>query len=317
MKRLLKPTLLLSTLMFASCQAGLSVPSPTASPDAKTYSYSPPATLRLMPECTENKEPIVQYQLTAEGEFSFPTADGPVNLFEENEVPLTTVKITSTEQAAFQKNLPAYDLAAHFENSEKVPADAPRTEECRTVSDIQLQVNGEPQAYDLNGRDYIHTDEYRKQWEALQTEFETLAKKYRDNTPIPTEPKYAFPPLKLVNNGECGMGTQTRYEIQAFDKFVSYSSTGEVKTSRDLTASEREALSQQLNDSDLAQKFESSTPIPEDAPQTKECRTVQELHMPVYGVPQVYNLNGRTHSHTEAYRTAFTEITELLESFDK
>src|SRR5690606_22838049 len=89
-------------------------------------------------------------------------------------------------------------------------------EECRTVVNFLVQVNGQEKAYDLNGRSLIHTAEYRQALQKLENKIEELKE-------APTEPQsnYSYSlPLAVELQGECGMGNKTIYTVQSDGTFI-------------------------------------------------------------------------------------------------
>ncbi len=316
----MKLSLMLSSLfLLAACgnPGGISPnPLPSASALATEFAYSLPLSLQLQPEC-QLAETTTQYGVSTDGLFTFPVSEGPPNLFESGTVETRTSQLSSTELAALDAVLESNDLATAKKSSTAIPDDAPQTTECRTVSVLNLQVNDAAKSYDRNGRAFSHTKAYGTQWDAIRTHLEKLAESKRDNTPISSEAKYAFPPLKLEAQMECGGGTTPRYEIQHINQFISYSSDGSSKSQRELTAAESKRLQAILLKADLAEKKKDSVAIPADAPQTKECRSVDVLSLPVYGVSTSYDRNGRDFQHSTAYSESFNEIIEVLSDFDQ
>lgn len=325
----MKISLLLSTcLLLGACQnlppanqpdpmpSASAQPSaePTAQPNPNAQ-YRFPLKVTLAPECADNST-FTQYEVEADGTFHYPTSAEATNLFQEPaDLPLSTTTLTQAQMDSLQATLEAQDLTTAFAATTPVPPDAPQTTECRTVSILDVQVNGSAESYALNGRERSTTEDYRTRWQAVRSQLETFAQDARANTPIPTEPEYAFPPLKLEVAGECGMGTRTVYEIEGLMQFKAYDAEGNLTTERMLTGEEQESLRQALDAADLNTRLEDSEPVPEDAPQTRECRMVDQLTLPVYGVPKTFDRNGREYNHTDAYRTGFSAIQTVLEGF--
>jgi hypothetical protein len=133
---------------------------------------------------------------------------------------------------------------------------------------------------------------------------------------------YALP-LKVMSNGECQMGDQLRYEVLADGRFSFQAdptapqqpgNTPEGLQVRLLSTTDLQDLNNLIQSIDLASQHANSKPIPEDAPQTLECRTVQNFSLQVSGKSETYDLNGRKFTHTEAYRNALTQLEQKLES---
>lgn len=329
---IMKISLLLTTcLLLGACQnlppANQPNPNPTASSSAApipsespttTNAYALPLSLSLAPECSGGSEMFTQYEVLADGTFRYPTAPEAPNLFQEPaNLPLSTTQLTQAQQDSLKATLMAQDIEAAFQATTPVPADAPQTTECRTVSILKLDVNAETQSYALNGRARNTTEDYRTRWQAIRTQLEGFAEAARANTPIPTEPQYAFPPLRFELEGECGMGTRTLYEIEGLGQFKAYDAEGNTTTDRALTAEEQTRLRTALNAADLNTRLEDSEVVPDDAPQTRECRMVEKVTLPVYGVPKTFDRNSRDYNHTEAYVDGFNAIKAVLEDFAK
>lgn len=320
------PLLLTTCLMLGACNlppAPLPNPSatpsasaePSAQPTANAMQYSFPLKISLAPECQEAGN-STQYEVLADGTFRYPTAPEAPNLFlEPGNLPLSTTQLTAAQLDSLKATLASQDIATAYASTTPVPADAPQTLECRTVSILDVTVNGKAESYALNGRTRVTTEDYRNRWQAIRTQLESFAKEVRDNTPIPTEPEYAFPPLKLEAEGECGMGTRTVFEIEGLNQFTAYDAGGNKTVDRMLSEAEQTELRQALEAADLNTRLEDSEAVPEDAPQTRECRTVDKLTLPVYGVPKTFDRNSREFNHTEAYREGFAAIQAVLEGF--
>ncbi len=302
-----------------------SSPSPAPSASATPVPngrYALPVTLSLAPECTEGDTPITQYEIKADGTFRYPTNSEPANLFEEPGVlPLSSATLTEAQLNDFKATLATQDLANAFAETTPVPPGSPQTTECRTVSILNMPVDGDVQNYALNGRERNTTENYRTRWQAIRAQFEALAASVRMNTapippdPIPTEPEYAFPPLTFNVDRECGLGTFTRYEITGFNQFIVYAEDGSKTSERMLTSEEQQALRAALENADLNARLENSEPVPADAPQTRECRSVDKLTFPVFGVPKTFDRNGRSFRHTQEYVDGFNQIKTTLEGF--
>lgn len=322
----MKLSLILSSLfLLTSCgnPGGAQTPTgPTASPSATStlpaseFAYSLPLSLELKPEC-QLADASKPYQVSSDGKFSFPQTKDTPDLMDESPVKTQVVQLNATELAELDAVLEKNNLAAAFKDSKPVADDAPQTMECRTVSVLNMQVNDAEKSYDRNGRKFTHSDAYRTQWKAIEDHLEKLAESKRGNATVPVEAKYAIAPLKLEAQLECGNGTAPMYEIKPAGQFISYSSEGTVKTQRDLTPAESQRLSAQLAKSDLQAKKKASVAVPADAPQTKECRAVDVLSVPVNGITTAFDRNGRDFQHTDAYSKAFDEIVDTLADFDK
>lgn len=328
----MKLSLLLTTcLMLGACQnlppANQPTPSPSASASPSIHPGAPdtanayrfPLSLSLAPECSEDKV-MTEYEILADGTFKYPSSAESPNVFEENTEaqPLSSIQLSQGQMDSLKSTLKAQDLATAFAATTPVAPDSPQTAECRTVSILKMQVDNKEQSYALNGRDRNTTEDYRTRWKAVRTQLEAFAKEAREaNAPIPTEPEYAFPPLRFEVDGECGMGVKTLYTLEGMGQFKAYDAEGKVTTDRALSAAEQERLNAALNAADLNTRLENSTAVPADAPQTRECRMVEKITLPVYGVEKTFDRNSRAYNHSEAYVDGFEAIRTVLEDFAK
>ncbi len=130
-------------------------------------------------------------------------------------------------------------------------------------------------------------------------------------------------PLLSVAKPECQSPEQTLYEVRTDGTFRYYpgeynpfdGSTPQQMVEKKLSADDLQKLDTLLEEIDLATKFAASTPVPSDAPQTAECRTVLEYTVQVNGQSRTYDANGRKFSHTQAYKDAMDRLRTQLEAF--
>ncbi|MGV3524937.1 MAG: hypothetical protein ACO1RX_11970 [Candidatus Sericytochromatia bacterium] len=141
------------------------------------------------------------------------------------------------------------------------------------------------------------------------------------SAPVAGAYSYALP-LKVTAAPECGEAEQLMYEVQSNGSFRFYPGdynpfAGEAAAplqQRTLSATELQGLKDLLTQADVAKHFEASTPVPEDGPQTMECRTVKMYSLQVNSKEKTYDANGRAFSHTQAYRDALSQIESRLET---
>ena len=254
------------------------------------------------------------YEIDSSGRFTFLEDITP-----EETVARKTVSLTAREQTDLQALLGRLDPWKLRQDSEAVPADAPQTKECRTVETLEVQVSSQTQSLDRNSRKYRHSEAYRAAMTTIMEYLDTLRNKYLDAVADPTQPSaytYALP-LKVVGEGECEMGAHTHYEITADGKFsVSPPGTDGIST-RTLSETERRQLLAALARIDIAKAAEADIPVPADAPQTEECRTVSKYTLQVNGQARTFDANGRTLIHSEAYRQGLRELQQLLEELSR
>lgn len=321
----MKLSLLLTTcLLLGACQnlppASQPTPSPSASATAPdtANAYSFPLVLSLAPECSD-MEILTQYKVLADGTFQYPSATDASNVSQDKSEspPLSTTQLSKAQMDSLKATLKAQDLATAFASTTPVPADSPQTLECRTVSLLGLQVNGKEQSYALNGRARNTTEDYRKRWQAILTQLEAFAKTAREVSSTPVAPEYAIASLRFEIDGECDMGLKTLYELKDQGQFKAYDAEGKATTDRTLTAEEQARLLTALNTADLNTRLADSKAVPADAPQTRECRMVEKVTFPVYGVAKTFDRNSRSYMHSEAYETGFNAIKTVLEDLAK
>jgi len=237
-----------------------------------------------------------------------------------------TRKLSEDEKSSLLKLLSQLDLVKQDLASKAIPDNAPQTEECRTVEQVVMQVNGQTRSFDRNGRKFTHSNEYLAAFEKLQKYLKDLRQESSPQaspSPISQGENKDRLPLKLEAQGECEMGTQLRYEVSRDGRF-SYlpdaesagGNSNQVQV-RHLSNQDLLALNDLLQSLNLSQLRASSVPVPEDAPQTMECRTIQNLSLNVSGQTQVFDRNGRKFSHSQAYLKAFDQLIDHLNTLQK
>lgn len=274
-----------------------------AQPSAYTYALP----LKVVGEGECDMGTHTHYEITADGKLSVspPDSDGT-----------STRTLSETERRQILATLARIDIAKAAEADKTVPADSPQTEECRTVSKYTLQVNGQPRTFDANGRTLTHSEGYRQGLRELQQLLEELS---RGPLAAPGSGEYGLP-LTIQAEGECGMPNYARYQINS-DGYLQqqthsgFGETGAVSmTGKQLTAEQRQgvlALMTELKLADLAKQLQ---PVPNDAPQTADCRTAEAVQVRVGGEMQTLPGRGtRKFQLTEAYRSAVEKLVTHLE----
>lgn len=278
--------------------------------------YKPqPLMLYINSECNDTEVDELRYEVTSEGLLRFPKA-GETTATQSRQ-------LSSKEIIELDMLLETADLKAKQAQAVVIPDDAPQTDECRPVQVMQLQLQAGSQKFERNGRKLDQTDAFENAWKSIESKLESLAKAPApEPTSSPSQAAYTYAlPLTVRGEGECDLGNPTQYEVLADGTFryAPEPQPGSLPTepqpalmSRKLTADEQSHLLKLLHSLDLAKKFEDSKPIPADAPQTLECRTVQYLDIRVNGVKKSLDRNSRTLDHSQAYREAFQQLTEHL-----
>lgn len=305
---------LLLALMAGGSPLGLVACTPHASqgpqgPQTQRFSYSLPLRVTAAPECGEAEQ--LMYAVTADGSFSYLAND--YNPFDPESSPpqLKRRQLSEAERDQIQALLRDANLARHFADATPVPEDAPQTMECRTVMQYALQVDGQTRSFDANGRKYQHSEAYHNAIQRLADALEALKSA---GSPVAAT-DYSLPfSLGLFN--ECGNSTLIQSEVLA-DGQLRWNTAAEgqdpVYSSRQLSAAEQSRLLQALNDADLIAQEAAQERIPEDAPQTRECRMIEQIRLSHKGQSQT--LDGQ-HSRRirpgEAYLAAIESLKSLL-----
>lgn len=134
--------------------------------------------------------------------------------------------------------------------------------------------------------------------------------------------RYALP-LRINAQSECGGAEYLRYEVQAngqmryLARSLAFEAEPQAQDYQELQLStaQLQALQELLAEIDLAQHHADATPVPDDAPQTLECRTLAIAELDVNGETQSYTQNGRKFNYSAAYREDFERLLSKLESF--
>lgn len=277
--------------------------------------YKLPLKLSQNLECDGGSNLI--YEISSTGEFKFLASETPAK------PTFITRQLSQADQEALDALLESTDLAARQAALKQVPADAPQTADCRAIETLSLTHEGKTADIERNGRKRETTADYLEAFAKVRAKLDELKTKYAP-TPSGENPmvKYRYEtPLTLKAEGECGLPNYTRYEILA-DGTFRYAKTSPdptqpdapALTERKLSETERQALNAKLAELDLAAQAEADTKVPDDAPQTMECRTVNVLSLNVNGQSRSFDQNGRKLNHSEAYRQAFTQLLNHLES---
>lgn len=285
------------------------------------YRYALPLKLESQQECGGSA--VLRYEIRPEGTLVY-AQNLPDDLEPDaaNNLSYGKRQLSEAEMASLQTLLAEVDLARRDEASSPIPPDAPQTEECREIQTLTLEVNGNPRSFDLNGRKIAHSEAYRTAWNKLSSQLEALALKVVEPPPV-TGYRYALP-LKIEAQQECGGDTYLRYELSPEGRFryliaepayTDDTASSPGYDSRQLTAAEMSELTALLSKINLAKAVQDSTPIPADAPQTMECRTIETLTIQVNDSPRRFDYNGRNYSHSEAYLTGFRELQDMLARF--
>lgn len=118
--------------------------------------------------------------------------------------------------------------------------------------------------------------------------------------------------LKLMGFAECGLGDVMHYEVLQ-SGLMRYNREGQI-LSRQLSPAELSALKAKVAEVDLSSHATADQPVPENAPQTLECRMIDTLILNADAADaESFDRNGRQLIHTEGYRQAFDNLVTELE----
>jgi hypothetical protein len=133
-----------------------------------------------------------------------------------------------------------------------------------------------------------------------------------------SQAKYSLP-LTLKSEGECDMPNVTSYQVTPEGKMtylddVALAKPGEPlpTVTRQLTEKELMDLIVLIENLDFVALKAKSQAVPDDAPQTMECRSVEILEIQHAGEKAAYDRNSRKLRHSEAYLAAFEQVKERL-----
>jgi hypothetical protein len=268
------------------------------------YSYDLPFKVTSNNECADSAINRVTHEIKADGNYSYLTV-------ENGSEKTITRKLSSAELTSFIEVLSDSNLALLAETDKPVPAGAPQTTECRLIETLTMVVNGNNKSFDRNGRTLIHTQAYLDAIAKIKSKLEELKN--------PSEVKYAYSlPLKITLNNECTtpVPNRTIYEVKADGTFTYIKSENDLSdvASRKLTSDEINSLKELLKEVDIAKLAEGDKAVEPGAPQTLECRTIENYALMVNSVEKTFDRNGRQLVHTQAYLDGLAKIKSKLEA---
>jgi hypothetical protein len=225
--------------------------------------------------------------------------------------------LSAEEQNKVLTALLQADLAKKALDDAPIPADAPQTRECRVIDQLTLNTAGAARTFDRNGRTLRHSSAYLEAFTKLQTELEALME------PAPGL-SYGLP-FKMAVAGECELPSFTRYEIKADGTFIwtredwpTFAPGNPPTQERVLSAAELTALTAEFQKRDPVTALRSSESIPADAPQTRECRTVDVYTFTHKGSSETFEGQGsRKWRHSEATLNQLKAIQAYLSALAK
>ena len=292
------------------------LPDASASPVQNQFAYALPLSLKAQTECGEAD--YLRYELSADGVLKFLTAE-----LSFGESPQASDyqkrQLTDAELAKIQETLAAANLGDYHARAKAIPADAPRTLECRTLAVMTLQVNGETQNYTQNGRAFDYPKGYREAFEQIETQLHNYAKPIID-----TQLSYSLP-FKLSIKGECQMPEYTRYEIDntgtfswALENVATFAPGNPPMESRQLNSTEQQDLLELLNQKNLLPRMQAADKVSADAPQTEECRSIDVYHFQhSAGQTQIEGAQTRMFNYSEDILNDLSELQAQLKALTK
>lgn len=279
---------------------------PTSAPVSPAkYKYDLPLSVRALPECDGQEQLLYQVSATGNlryypGEYNPSSGEAPLAMKSKQ---LSEAQYSTLRQLINQAN-----IAEEFENSKKVPDDAPRTLECRTVMTYTLNVDGSDKTYDANGRSYEHTQAYRDGLERLQNYLKHLT------TDSGSSAHYGLA-MKAYRYLECDQKDIVDFEISATGELKSLAGTDsnpQYKT-RALGRLEIKEVDDLLTELQLVSQFKQQAQVPPGSPQTEECRDIRKLDFEVEGQPETIEAQrSRTIAPSSDYLAAVDKLIAKL-----
>jgi len=286
--------------------------------------YSLPLKVSVDGECDLGNQ--VLYEISPDGNFAIVSED-------KASKPIVK-KLSRTQLNILLGLLKDLNLNQLAKKDQRIPADAPQTDECRSVKSFILDVNGKQQSFSLNDRKSTHSDEYKKALKKIEELLELLKNdkplkefaEYANSPNKPTEQpessnkkafdlKYSYGiPIKISLLNECArMAFPSRYlnEISATG-VLSYFGPDDRIVEKKLTDFELRDLQNLMFDLNIALLAEKDQPVPPGTPQTEECRNIKEVTMQVNGEERVFLLNDRMTIHSDAYKQALEKLEAKL-----
>ncbi len=308
------------SLVFYSCAGINPLPSPSASSSAQPsespsssptnnpnsqYQYDFPLKVTQDAECNLGNKTI--YQVESDGTFSYFPND--------NEGTKAISRLLTTGELTSLKNLlQEIDLASLAEKDNKLPSGSPTTDECRTIENYTMRVNDREKTFDRNARLVIHTEEYTKALDKLDSKLEQLKNS--------NKPAYIYDfPLRVTGNNECAANAINRitYEIKpdgTFSYLVTSDDQEKLQT-KHLTTGELKILKSLIDEIDLAKLAEGDKQVPPGTPQTEECRRIEVFTLLVNDVEKGFDRNGRLLIHTQQYLDSLEKLRDKLDDLKK
>lgn len=306
-----------STILFSACLCLMTLPAcggtgigpapnvtpsvqPSAQPSSQpTAAYTLPLKLAMVGECDLGNRTVLEIQ-----------ANGTLRYTPESASPVERT-LSAEEQNKVLTALLQADLAKKALDDTQVPADAPQTRECRMIDQLTVHTAGAARTFDRNGRTLRHSSAYLEAFAKLQAELDTL---------IPAAGLSYGLPFKMAVAGECELPSFTRYEIKADGTFIwtredwpTFAPGNPPTQERVLSAAEITALTAEFQKQDPVTALRSAEAIPADAPQTRECRTVDMYTFTHNGSSETFEGQGsRKWRHSEATLNQLKVIQDYL-----
>ncbi|GIW22374.1 MAG: hypothetical protein KatS3mg068_1381 [Candidatus Sericytochromatia bacterium] len=160
--------------------------------------YDFPLEFNIFYECEDKTEKI--YRLDKDSNFEY----------FENNISIK-FKLSDNDKKSLFDVLYKNDIYELNKKSEKIPPDAPQTEECRAISQISVTVQNKTNLFELNDRKLYHTKEYNEAFNNIKNKLDEFKNKYLKqitkeiilNEEISLNNEYKLKYLKLVEDSRC------------------------------------------------------------------------------------------------------------------
>jgi NACalpha-BTF3-like transcription factor len=284
---------LLSILCLFSCQANQVKKDNNDSVKVQLHNYKNkydfPIELNIFYECPNKTEKL--YKIDKDLNFEY---------FENENT--NKFKISDNDKRNLIDFILKNDIYELNKNSEKIPIDAPQTEECREIYQLSIIVENKSNLFELNDRKFYHTKEYIEAFNNIKNKLDEIKKNNSYSYSLPIVYKE-----ELELNGKI-------YEIKIDKDYILEVFNGRETIKNKIKEDDVKVIIQKLNKENINKLFEKSEKIPDNVPQTKELRTIMTLNLNFNNNQKVYDRNSRSYIHTKEYINSFDSIVKEIKS---
>lgn len=289
-------TLLLISIPLFACQTSqIKTDNDKVQVNNVKNKYDLPIELNTFHECEDKTEKV--YKIDKELNFEY---------FENEKS--NKFKISDNDKKILMDLLLKNDLYELNKKSEKIPENAPQTEECRSISQLNLILENKNNLFELNDRKLYHTKEYNEAFNNIKNKLDEIRK---NNSNSVSSNTYSLPIIykeEMELNGKMHeIKIDKDYNLEVFNIDQKTKKTKINKEDIDI-------IIKKLQEQNIDKLFEKSEKVPDDAPQTKELRTIMSLTLNFNNSEKFYDRNGRKYIHTEEYINAFDNIVKEIKS---